>query len=160
MLLEKTLCDIEFFKGIPEQHLERLAAIARSVEFPPQSIIFREQEHANVAYVIVSGEVALINCIPEVGCRVLMSLSNGDLFGWSPIVGRQLLSDTAQSLTTTTALAFDGEQLLAICREDPEFGVEFMHRIAKVIAERLSATRMQLLKTGADQLPEVQIESD
>ena len=58
------------------------------------------------------------------------------------------------------ALAINAEAAIALCREDPEFGFEFMHRVAMVLAERLTATRLQLLKHCGGQLPEVQIESD
>jgi len=43
------------------------------------------------------------------------------------------------------ALAFDGGDLLAACKNDPQFGFVFMHRLLGVVAERLQATRLQLL---------------
>ena len=45
-------------------------------------------------------------------------------------------------------------------RDNPEFGFEFMHRVAMALAQRLSATRLQLLDMSGFQLPDVQIESD
>ncbi len=158
--LSATFRGIEFFDGIADEHLERFAELAQPLEFPPHSIIFHEQDEAKNVYLIVSGQVSLISCNPDVGCRQLMTVSDGELIGWSPLVGRRLLSDTARTLTETKAFAIDGERLLAFCREDPEFGFEFMHRVAGVLAERLSATRFQHLRMSGHQLPDVQIESD
>lgn len=154
------LRDIEFFQGIADGHLERLAEISKPVEFPAQKVIFREHDVAKDVFVIISGQVSLIICEPSVGCRQLMQVGAGDLVGWSPLVGRPRLSDTARTLTPTKAIAIAGDQALALCNEDPQFGFDFMHRTAIALSERLNATRMQLLKMSGFQLPDVQIESD
>jgi CRP-like cAMP-binding protein len=156
----ETLRSISFFRGIADEHLERFSKIAELVEFPTHGVIFNEQDEARNVYFIVSGRVALISCDPDVGCRELMTVTHGDLIGWSPLVGRQLLADTARTLTATQAFAFDGEQILEFCRNDPQFGFEFMHRVAQVLAERFGAMRLQHLRMSGHQLPNVQIESD
>ena len=63
--------------------------------------------------------------------------------------GRRLLPHAgkhfqARALNPVTALAFEGEQLLASFRSDPEFGLAFMLRLMGVVSERLRATRLQL----------------
>ncbi len=155
-----TLRDLEFFRGIGDEHLERVAKISVPVNFPPNSFIFHEKDKAKDAYLIVSGRVSLVSCDPDVGCRELMTVTDGDFIGWSPLLGRLLLSDSARTMTATKALAIDGQQVLDLCRDDPEFGFEFMHRTAQVLAERLDATRLQHLRMSGHLLPDVQIESD
>ena len=51
----------------------------------------------------------------------------------------------ARALAPVSALAFEGEQLLASFKSDPEFGLAFMLRLMGVVSERLRATRLQLL---------------
>ena len=51
----------------------------------------------------------------------------------------------ARVLERADALAFDGGELLAACKDDPQFGFVFMHRLLGVVAERLQATRLQVL---------------
>jgi CRP-like cAMP-binding protein len=150
----------EFFHGIADEYLARVAAISKIVEFPARHDIFREHEPAKDIFILISGRVSLVICAPPVGCRQLMEVSDGELIGWSPLVGRSRLSDTARTLTPTKAVAMDGEQILALCAQDPRFGFEFMHRAAQTLASRLSATRIQLLKTGGEHLPTVRMESD
>jgi CRP-like cAMP-binding protein len=150
----------EFFHDIGDEYLQRVAAISKIVDFPARQDIFRENEPAKDAYIIASGRVSLLISAPPVGCRQLMEVSEGELIGWSPLVGRSRLSDTARTLTPTKAVAMDGQRILALCREDPKFGFEFMHRAAQTLASRLSATRIQLLKMGGAHLPLVQMESD
>jgi CRP-like cAMP-binding protein len=156
----ETLRGVEFLHDIADGHLERLAEIARPVEFPARTEMFHEKDMAKDVYLIVSGRVSLFMCTRKVGCRQLMEVGAGEFVGWSPLVGRPRLSDTAVTLTPAKALAMDGEQLLSFCRQDPEFGFEFMRRAAMALAQRLSATRLQLLDTSGFDLPDVQLESD
>ena len=150
----------EFFQGIADDYLEQLSAISRLVSFPAQHDIFREFEPAKDVYFIVSGRVSLVICAPGVGCRQLMQVGGGELVGWSPLVGQSRLSDTARTLAPTEAIAINGERILELCNEQPDFGFAFMHRAAQTLASRLSATRLQLLQMGGVQLPEVQIDTD
>jgi CRP-like cAMP-binding protein len=158
--IAQTLRGVEFFHDIAAEYLQRVAAISKIVEFPARHDIFREHEPAKDVFILISGRVSLVICAPTVGCRQLMEVSDGELIGWSPLVGRSRLSDTARTLTPTKAIAMDGDQILALCAKDPRFGFEFMHRAAQTLASRLSATRIQLLKMGGEHLPQVQMESD
>lgn len=151
---------VEFFEGFADEHLQRVAAISRQVEFPAHHTIFHEDERAKEVYVILSGRVSLVYCAPRVGCRQLMEVGPGELVGWSPLVGRARLSDSAQTLSPTTVIAMDGERILALCEENPRFGFEFMHRAAQTLASRVNATREQVFKLNGALLPEVQLESD
>jgi CRP/FNR family transcriptional regulator, cyclic AMP receptor protein len=151
---------VEFFHGIADEYLERVAAISKIVEFPGRHDIFRENETAKEVFIIISGRVSLVICSPPVGCRQLMEVGAGELIGWSPLVGRARLSDTARTLTLTKTIAMDGERILALCAQDPRFGFEFMQRAAQTLAARLNAARHQLLKMNGHLFPQVQLESD
>lgn len=156
----ESLRKADIFHDIGDEHLERLAKIARFVEFPAHHEMFHERDPATDVFVIVSGRVSLIICLPNVGCRELAKIGPGELVALSPVVGRTRLLDTARTIEATTALAFDGEKALALCREDKEFGFEFMHRVAGGLARRLSDTRMQFLEMAGFHLPQIQLESD
>lgn len=90
-----TLRSVEFFHDIGDEHLAKLAKIAKIVEFPANTNIFREHDTAREMYLIISGQVSLIICERRVGCRQLMEVGDGELIGWSPLVSRPRLSDTA-----------------------------------------------------------------
>lgn len=156
----EALREVEFFHDIPEEHLKRLGEISSFVEFPAQHDIFKEREPAKHVFVIVHGEVSLIVHTPATGHRQLSTVSDGALIGWSPLIGRHRLYDTAHTITPTQAISIDGQEMLAYCEKYPEFGYEFMKRAAGVLAERLSATRLQILDICGGRLPQAQIESD
>lgn len=151
---------LELFEGIPGEHLQRLAEISQLAEFPANSEVFREQEPAKSVYIVLDGRVSLSTCAEHVGCRQLTIASRGELVGWSPLVGRQWLSDTARTLTATRAVTFDGARALALCSEDPKFGFAFMLAVAQTLADRLGATRRQLMEMSGWHLPEAPLETD
>lgn len=154
--------DSLFFRQMSEQHLASVAEICREVELPARTTIFEEYERAKDVYVILSGEVSLLICEPKDACRQIAVVGEGDLVGWSPLVGRPRLSDTAVTLTPVKALVFDGSELLEFCKANPSFGVEFMHLVASALAMRLSGTRLQLLQMCGNRFPtfDVQPETD
>lgn len=156
----ETLQTIAFFEGFPKNHLQKLVEISREVEFPAREMIFHEHDPARDVHVILSGKVSLAICAPKLGCRQIMEVHDGELFGWSPLLGRPRLSDTATTVTATKAIEFDGSDLLDLCEQDTDFGYHFMRRLTVVLADRLRATRHQLFNIGGRNLPEVVANTD
>jgi CRP-like cAMP-binding protein len=148
------------FAEFPESTLQRLAEICKIVEFKARTVVFEEYDVAKYVYVILSGEVSIAICDPKRSCRQIGVVRTGDLLGWSPLVGRSRLYDTARTTSPVKALAFVGSELMDFCGKDTAFGYEFMRRVAYVLAERLSGTRLQMVETNWASLPEHQLESD
>jgi CRP-like cAMP-binding protein len=149
-----------FFSDVSADDLKKLAELCLTVEFPEQKKIFEEFALAREVYVIVSGEISLAICEPEVSRKQISVVRAGDLMGWSPLVGRARLYDTARTMTPVKALAFDGNELMKFCAANPSFGFKFMHLVACTLAERLSSTRLQLLELSGAYLPEFQMDTD
>jgi CRP-like cAMP-binding protein len=149
-----------FFCGAAEDHLRRLADICRIEEFPARATGFEEFAPAHDVFVILSGEISLAICEPENACKQIAVVHAGELLGFSPLVGRARLYDTARAFTPVTALAFDGHALMDFCAANPAFGFEFMRHVACTLAERLGGTRLQLLEMSGVHLPEFPTETD
>ena len=158
--MSDTLKGNSFFSDFPEDHLDHLLAIAREVEYRAREEIFHEHEPAKDVFLITSGKAALVICEAGLGCRQIMEVKEGDLIGWSPLLDRPRLSDTARTLTPVKMIAFDGGKLLKLCEENPQFGYKLMRQTAKVLSERLNAVRWQLVDVHGTNLPEVVLESD
>ncbi len=133
-----------FVAEFEPRHVERLAALAQQRRFERNSVIFREGDETTEFYLIVTGLVALEVAAPDHVFRV-QTLFAGDELGWSALLLGSGKHFQARTLERVDALAFEGAELLAACRDDPAFGLAFMHRLLRVVAERLQATRLQLL---------------
>lgn len=153
--LVETLQDITFLSGIADEYLEKVAAMAELTEFSEGELIFRAGDPATDIYLIAAGSVSLEICAPGVGCRRILTIGEGELLGWSPILEQARLTATARSLTPTTAVRIHSSQVLALCEDNPRFGFEFMRRSALALAGRLSAARLQLLEVYGAEAPRV-----
>ena len=140
-----TLRHHPFVMEFEARHVERLASLARDVRFERNHMIFREGDDCSDFYLIVSGLVALEIVAPGHTFRV-QTLFGGDELGWSALLmGNSGKQFQARALERVDALAFHSADLLAACREDAAFGFALMQRLLAVVAERLQATRLQLL---------------
>ena len=126
------------------EHRTRLAALAKEVHFEPDQVIFREGDDYSVFYLLGKGMVALELEMPGHVLRV-QTLYAGDVFDWSALLPHAGKHFQARALDDVTALAFEGDQLLASFRADPQFGLVFMLRLMGVVSERLRNTRLQLV---------------
>ena len=126
------------------QHIEKLSALAKEVQFERDQVIFHEGDECHDFYLIVKGRVALEIEAPGHTFRV-QTLHEGDELGWSAILMGRGKHFQARALQPVDALAFDGAALLDACRADPAFGFALMYRMLGVVSERLQATRLQVL---------------
>jgi CRP/FNR family transcriptional regulator, cyclic AMP receptor protein len=133
-----------FVAAFRPEHKAKLAALAKQVHFDADQVIFQEGEVHSVFYLLEEGMVALELEMPEHVMRV-QTLYAGDEFDWSAVLSHAGKHFQARALSPVTALAFEGEQLLASFKSDPEFGLAFMLQLMGVVSERLRATRVQLL---------------
>jgi CRP-like cAMP-binding protein len=155
----KLLSEHEFFQGVDQNYLDQLQGMCRVTEYPTGTKIFEEFERAKDVYFILDGQISLAICDAS-GCRQITVIGKGDLLGWSPLIGRSRLFDTARTATKVRVLVFDGKELVDFCEKNTVFGFEFMRRAARVLADRLSAARVQLLELSGVHFPEFPLESD
>ena len=135
-----------FVEDFQARHVDTLGTLATRVRFERNQVIFREGDDCSDFYMIVSGLVALEIAVPSHTFRI-QTLSAGHELGWSALLMGRGKHFQARSLERVEALCFDGGDLLATCKRDPEFGFVFMHRLLGVVSERLQATRLQLTDT-------------
>ena len=141
----ETLQTMEFVHGLESQQLEKLATMATEVAFPEGETIFQEGTLSDKVYLIWEGQVAIGMHVPGRGRMPILTLGPGHLVGWSPLFGQERYTATARTLKPTLALAFNADQLRHVCQTDHELGCFLGWRVAKVVADRLKSTRLQLL---------------
>lgn len=143
-LLEK-LGSHEFFVGLSEENLAALAAVAAEVEVERGETIFEEGGFADAAYAILDGSVALELNMAHRAQHIVQTLHRGEMLGWSWLFSPYRWSFSALALDTTQLIRFDAEQLRALHEADCALGYEMMKRFARVMTNRLAATRLQLV---------------
>jgi CRP-like cAMP-binding protein len=112
---QSLLQDLETHPFVAEfrpEHRARLAALAKQVHFDANQVIFREGDDYSVLYLLGKGMVALELEVPGHVLRV-QTLYGGDVFDWSALLPHAGKHFQARALDAVTALAFEGDQLLA-----------------------------------------------
>jgi CRP-like cAMP-binding protein len=142
--LEPLLAEHPFFRDLPPDDLRFITGCAKNVRFDAGQMIFREGEDADQFYLIRQGKVSLEVSTPS-GAATIQTISAGDVLGWSWLVPPYKWRFDARAVEPVLAFALDGKCLRGKCDDDPRLGYELLKRIAAVIAERLHATRLQML---------------
>jgi CRP-like cAMP-binding protein len=142
--IHSTLATHPFFAGLPDSDIERLAGLAFEVKFQPEEIIFREGDESSLFYLILSGRVALEIQAPGRLVRI-QTVSEGEELGWSSLLEDVRKQFQARCLEPVRAVAFVGDYLIALYERDPAFGFRLFRRVLSTVADRLRATRLQLL---------------
>ena len=147
MITPQVLEGFEFFAGLNETELKSLSIIANEVLFQPGDTIFREDEPADTLYLLLDGWVdILINTDAQgMHCELVTTRTPGDVLGWSAVVEPYVYTASAICVSPVTMIAFKGADLLALFELDSRLCCLMMRRICQVVANRLTATRLQLV---------------
>ncbi len=143
--LMKTIGEQTFFEGLAPEQLVVLASVATEVEYGGGQEIFEEGGHADAAYLILEGGVALELHVAHRAHHIVQTLHEGEVLGWGWLFPPHRWSFSARTLEPTKVIRFDAVQLRAAWESDRDLGYEMMKRFAQVMTSRLAATRLQLV---------------
>lgn len=143
--LERVIAEHPFFKGLESYYTTLLTGCAANARFRGGTYIFREGEEANQFYLIRSGKVSLELFAPQRKPIVIETLAEGDVLGWSWLFPPYLWKFHAHANVETRAIVLDGKCLRGKCEQNHDLGYEVLKRFSAITAQRLNATRMQLL---------------
>lgn len=73
----------------------------------------------------------------------------GELLGWSWLFPPYQSAFGVVPATRVEAFQFDGPAVRAACDADPELGYELTRRLARVVTNRLQATRIRLVTVSS-----------
>ena len=134
-----------FAADLGPRAFEHLASLGRLEEIPAGTIVIREGIRCDSLGVVISGRIALRLAVPGSPDRTILTVNDGDLFGWSAVLPRPVATSTGVAVVPTTAVTFEGEALRAGLAADCELASALYLRLIVGVSRRLSATRVQLL---------------
>jgi CRP-like cAMP-binding protein len=147
--LETVLGEHPFFVDLEPGDLELLAGCATDARFEAGQIICRQGDEANQFYLIRQGRVALEVMAPQRGFVAIQTLDAGEVLGWSWLVPPHRWRFQGRAVEPTRLLALDGKRLRQQCEEAPDLGYQLLKRFVQIMAQRLEATRLQLVEALA-----------
>lgn len=146
MPLPSTLLSRTWFAAdMPADVCRRMAAIAEVKDYPGGTIIVQEGVPCRALGIVLSGRIALRLSVPGVGERTIITVDEGDVFGWSALLPASVATSTGVTLGPTRVLLFEREQLAMALAADGDLAAAVYQRVLLAVARRLQATRLQLL---------------
>jgi CRP/FNR family cyclic AMP-dependent transcriptional regulator len=134
-----------FAADMPPAVSRRLAAIGAIADVETGMPVVQEGTPCRSLGVVVSGRIALRLAVPGVGDRTILTIDEGDLFGWSALLPGSLATSTGIALVPTRVVLFERDRMLAALASDDELAAAVYRRVLIAVVRRLHATRLQLL---------------
>jgi CRP-like cAMP-binding protein len=134
-----------FAADLGPRPLEHLANLGRLEELPVGTVVVREGLPCDALGVVISGRIALRLAVPGSPDRTILTVQEGDVFGWSAVLPRPIATSTGVAVVDSRAITFDGGALRAGLAEDCELAAALFERLLISVSRRLTATRVQLL---------------
>ena len=134
--------------GTSMDFVKKIMDISRMISHEQGDILFRENDEARYFYILLNGRVKL--SVGAGGQMVYDVGQNGEAFGWSSLIGRDVYSASAQCMEPTKLLVTDRKNLSGVLEQDPSNGIIFMKQLAATLGNRLIET-YKLIPSSAEQ---------
>jgi CRP-like cAMP-binding protein len=143
--LKQLLLEHAFLKGMEERYIDRIAEFARLKVVKPGEYLYRNGDPADCCYLLRDGCVAIELYHPSRGPVTLQTVGADKVLGWSWLVPPYEWKFDGRAIELTRGICIEAGHLREECERDHEFGYQILKRFVPIIAERLEATRIQLL---------------
>jgi CRP/FNR family transcriptional regulator, cyclic AMP receptor protein len=149
MATNAPLSEFALFRNLPEELLEKVAALGEEATYSHGDFIFREGEEADKLHFLLEGKIVLkvkLTSRPE-NITVSAVSQQFESFGWSGIVPPYHYTASASCEEDCKVLTISGEDFMKLLEEYPAAGFLVMQRLVELVASRLRNSRQALLKT-------------
>jgi CRP/FNR family transcriptional regulator, cyclic AMP receptor protein len=143
--IEPILTSNPVFKSLNDAEIKLLVGCAANAVFGPDQTIFSEGQEANTFYIVRHGRVIVEVFSPWQGPICIQTCTPGDVVGWSWLIPPFKWRFDAKATEQTRMITLDGRCLRSKCETDHSLGFKMMQIFTEIMAERLDATRLQLL---------------
>lgn len=144
--LESVLAAHPFFEGIEARHLPSITECATEARFRAGEMLFPAGGEADRFFLLREGKVVLSVAVPNGEPITIQMLTAGDVLGWSWLLPPYRWTFDARAVQPTRVVVLDGGRLRTMIDANPALGCELLKRFTRIIAQRLQATRAELLE--------------
>ncbi|MGI9610330.1 MAG: Crp/Fnr family transcriptional regulator [Acidimicrobiia bacterium] len=135
----------QFSRGLDPDEIAVLAESATLSDFDAGAVIFEAGDTADTFYLVRSGLVALRVDTGGTVPRTIQQIAEGSALGWSWLFEPYIWQFSAAAITPVRTISIDAPQLRASFEANPACGYHVLERVSHIMAERLNATRHQVL---------------
>ena len=149
MATNAPLSEFALFRNLPEELLDKVAALGEEMTYSEGNFIFREGDQADKLHFLLVGEVVLkVNLTSRPESITVSAVSQQyESFGWSGIVPPYHYTASAVCTADCKVLTIPGEGFMNLLEKNTAAGFIVMRRLTELVASRLRNSRQALLKT-------------
>lgn len=142
---EEALARLEAFRKMPLFHyfsfkqLMAVSGIAETVHYPPGEVLFEEGQPGSDLYILLRGEVAIIQAGAE-----LARLGPGGHFGEMGLVDDAPRSATVRAASPITSAVIRRDVLMDLLRREPPLAVKLLWSFVQTLSGRLRSVNQDL----------------
>jgi len=141
------------FPGITPTEVQDLIAFSRVNNYPPDTVLCRENALEFTFYMILEGEVEVSKSINESEARLLQTLGPGDFFGEMGIIHNAPRAATVVTKTNLVALELDKEAFDNVLKRSSSIAMAMVHEISNRLREN-DELAIEDLRVRASELAE------
>jgi CRP-like cAMP-binding protein len=132
----ETLTNIPLFQGLNSTQIELLGPLFERFTCTPETTIFEQGDQPQYLYILLKGTI-IIRYKPYDGPPISFPrLHEGDVFGWSVVVGSKCYTSSSMSASDVEAIRIRGTDLWKLVRNHPETGKIILDRLAASVSPR------------------------
>lgn len=148
MRVEAILKRVDLFQGLSSEELEEIDAIAERRTCEANCTLVAEGKKGDTLYIIEKGRVRIdLKLASRSDCATVHRLRDGQTIGELSLVDSRRRSATATCETECQIVAISSEQLRELFERNRSIGYTVILNLARVVAERLRKTNLQLVAT-------------
>lgn len=136
--------NIPLFQNLEPAQTDLIKPLFEQFVCPPGTTIFEQGEPISYLYYLIKGDVAIVYKPYDSPPITLTHLHDGDVFGWSAVVGSSHYTSSIVSETQIEALRIRGNFLRILVHEHPETGKIIMDHLANVVSSRWKNAHAQV----------------
>ena len=138
---------LDFFRGVPDEQLDRLAGLLTPVRYAADELLFAEGAPRRFVAVLTEGSVAIEK---HAGARItrIATLGAGEAVGEGAFLDDTAHGTSARVVQPAAAVVLTVEQVRRMLEEAPALYAALVARAARTIANRLHAADATLVGRG------------
>ena len=139
----KVLESVPIFESLTEKELSAVARLTHERTYKKDEHVFKKLSPAEGMYVILDGQVSIIDPDSE---TIFATLESGDFFGELALLDEEPRSASSIAKIPSRLIGFFRTDLLTLMKRSPELGNKILTNLSRVLGERLRRTNQELAK--------------
>lgn len=117
---------VPFFRGLPDDCLEKLAEITREHTFAPKEPIFGEGAEADGMFIVLNGKLYVYKLSPDGKEQILKIFESMEVLGEAAVFSGHRYPANAAALEETRTLIIPRAGVIRQCREFPDLALSLL----------------------------------